>query len=93
MGEVYCSIDDRMRMQLLDKIIIIAEMISCTHRFIFAVRVLVGVYQKGKDGQKVPDAQPSGQPYDSTVDDETNPTILVIYHDVRAYPEFLYEFT
>ena len=91
MDEVYCSIDNRMRMQLLDKII--ANMISCTHRFIFAVRVLVGLYEKGKDGQKVPDAQPSGQPYDSTVDDETNPTIFVIYHDVRAYPEYLYEFT
>ena len=62
------------------------------HRFIFAVRVLVGVYQKGQVGQKVPDEQLTGQPYDATVDDENNPTIFVIYHDLRAYPEFLYVF-
>ena len=56
------------------------------HRFIFAVRVLVGVYQKGKDDQQVPDAQPSGEPYDATVDDVDKPTIFVIYRDQRDYP-------
>lgn len=57
------------------------------------MRVLLGVYQKGKDKQKMPDPQPSGELYDSTVDDEKNPSIFVIYRDQRDYPEYLYEFT
>ena len=57
------------------------------------MRVLVGIYQKGKYDQQVLDAQPSGEPYDATVDDEDEPTIFVIYRDQRAYPEFLYVFT
>ena len=61
-------------------------------RFIFAARVLVGEYQKGKDDQPAPGAQPSGEPYDSTVDNEDEPTIFVIYRDQRAYQEFLYVF-
>lgn len=56
------------------------------------MRVLVGIFQKGKENQKVPEAQPSGEQYDSTVDDDKNPSIFVIYRDQRAYPEFLYEF-
>ena len=62
------------------------------HRFIFLVRVLVGIYQQHED-QQVPDEQPSGEPYDATVDDEDEPTIFVIYRDQRAYPEFLYVFS
>ena len=55
------------------------------------MRVLVGVYQE-HEGQLVPDAQPSGEPYDATVDNAAEPTIFVIYRDQRAYPEFLYVF-
>ena len=47
------------------------------------MRVLVGVYQKGKDDQQVPDAQPSGEPNNATVDDVDTPTIFVIYRDQR----------
>ena len=65
---------------------------SLVQRFIFAARVLVGVYQRGHDNQQVPDAQPSGEPYDATVDNTDQPTVFVIYRDKRAYPEFLYVF-
>ena len=55
------------------------------------MRVLVGVFQEHED-QEVPDAQPSGEPYDATVDKVAEPTIFVIYRDQRVYPEFLYVF-
>lgn len=58
----------------------------------FVARVLVGNYQKGKNQQKAPEKQLSGEPFDATVDRENNPTIFVIFRDTRAYPEFLYEF-
>lgn len=43
-------------------------------------------YQKGKRDQKVPEVQPSGEPYDPTVDDEKNHSIFVIYRDQSDYP-------
>lgn len=65
----------------------------CVHRYVFVLRVLVGVYQLGREDQQVPDSQLSGDPYDATVDDETEPSIFVIYRDQRDYPEFLFVFT
>ena len=61
---------------------------------IFACRVVVGEYCKGKRDALVPDVRNpvTNELYDSTVDDVDNPSIFVTYHDAQPYAEYLIKF-
>jgi poly [ADP-ribose] polymerase 10/14/15 len=57
-------------------------------------QVVVGDWDKGENEQLVPDSKP-GNPfelYDTTVDNVTNPSIFVVYHDSQCYPSYLVSF-
>jgi poly [ADP-ribose] polymerase 10/14/15 len=61
----------------------------------FLCRVAVGDWCKGKEGQLTPDPKPHSNQlelFDSTVDNDKNPSIFVVYHDAQAYPEYLVSF-
>jgi len=60
----------------------------------FACRVVVGEYCKGKRDALVPDVRNpvTNELYDSTVDDVDNPSIFVTYHDAQPYAEYLIKF-
>ena len=60
----------------------------------FLCRVSVGDWCKGTNEQLTPDPKPhnSFELFDSTVDNVTNPSIFVVYHDAQAYPEYLVSF-
>ncbi|KAG9263154.1 poly ADP-ribose polymerase 14-like [Astyanax mexicanus] len=61
------------------------------HKRMYLARVLVGDYTAGKSGLISPPAKSSGATdlYDSVTDNQQNPTMFVIFHDVQAYPEYL----
>ncbi|XP_077985210.1 protein mono-ADP-ribosyltransferase PARP14-like [Glandiceps talaboti] len=64
-------------------------------KYIYQCRVLTGEYTRGKSGMIVPPSKYQNDPtncYDSVVDNVTNPTIFVIFHDAMAYPEYLISF-
>ena len=63
------------------------------HQYIFACRVVVGEYCVGKSDALTPDVRSGHTLYDSTVNNKSNPSIFVTYHDAQAYPEFLIKFT
>jgi Poly(ADP-ribose) polymerase catalytic domain len=57
-------------------------------------RVLTGQFTVGTEDMIEPPPKP-GSPterFDSTVDDESNPTVFVIYTDYHAYPEYVVTF-
>ena len=59
----------------------------------YYARVLTGEYIKGDSSTRVPAINPRSMiPYDSTVNDNENPTIFVIYNDNQAYPEYIVTF-
>lgn len=60
----------------------------------FASRVCVGEYCKGKNDAREPDPKTHGgyDLYGSTVDDVRTPGIFVTYHDSQAYPQYLVRF-
>mmetsp|Transcript_159479 Transcript_159479/g.282633 ORF Transcript_159479/g.282633 Transcript_159479/m.282633 type:complete len:135 (+) Transcript_159479:1-405(+) len=55
----------------------------------FLVRVAVGDYCQGIKDAKVPKEKAKNVLYDTTVNDEADPSIYVTYHDAQAYPEYL----
>jgi len=55
-------------------------------------RVVIGEYCKGVRDALTPSVRHGNQLYDSTVDNESNPSIYVTYHDAQAYPEYLVKF-
>lgn len=62
----------------------------------YLVRVLAGEYTKGANALMVPppkDPQDPTVPYDSVVDNMSNPSIFVIFYDAHAYPEYLITYT
>ena len=63
-------------------------------KYMYLARVLVGEYAKGQPGLKTPPKRHgfSTEMYDSTVNNLSNPSIFVIYHDSQSYPEYLLEF-
>ena len=63
-------------------------------QYMFACRVVVGEYCKGKANALVPDVRNAAtdELYDSTVDDVSDPSIFVTYHDAQPYAEYLIEF-
>eukprot|EP00339_Tiarina_fusa_P025891 CAMPEP_0117013264 /NCGR_PEP_ID=MMETSP0472-20121206/10982_1 /TAXON_ID=693140 ORGANISM="Tiarina fusus, Strain LIS" /NCGR_SAMPLE_ID=MMETSP0472 /ASSEMBLY_ACC=CAM_ASM_000603 /LENGTH=1244 /DNA_ID=CAMNT_0004716535 /DNA_START=123 /DNA_END=3857 /DNA_ORIENTATION=+ len=60
----------------------------------FMCRVLIGDWSKGSHDQITPEAKPYNafELFDSTVDNVSNPSIFVVYHDSQAYPEYLVSF-
>ena len=58
----------------------------------FACRVAVGVPTKGERDALTPPVRDGDLLYDSTVNNVSDPTILVMYHDSQAYPEYLLKF-
>ncbi|XP_035381612.1 protein mono-ADP-ribosyltransferase PARP12-like [Electrophorus electricus] len=64
---------------------------SC--KTMFVARVLVGHYTRGNTNFVHPPAKTSVNGfYDSCVDNETNPTIFVIFEKFQIYPEFIIEY-
>lgn len=57
----------------------------------FYCQVIVGKYVKGDQNMKVTPNLPNSTTarYDSTVNDEQNPTIFVVYRDSYAYPAYV----
>ncbi|KAL6472152.1 hypothetical protein MHYP_G00183400 [Metynnis hypsauchen] len=64
------------------------------HKRMYLARVLVGDHTTGKSGLISPPVKSSTATdlYDSVTDNQQNPTIFVIFHDVQAYPEYLITF-
>lgn len=60
----------------------------------FLCRVVVGEYCMGVKDALAPDVRDASRHvlYDSTVDNITDPSICVTYHDAQAYPEYLVHF-
>ncbi|XP_078703702.1 uncharacterized protein LOC144928883 [Branchiostoma floridae x Branchiostoma belcheri] len=62
-------------------------------RYMFLADVLVGMYTRGKpDIPRPPPINPSdpnGDLYDSCVDNESNPSIFVVFKDDQCYPAYL----
>ena len=71
-----------------------ADIDSLGIRRMFLCRVAVGDWCKGHKDQLTPDAKPGSvhEFFDSTVDNVTNPSKFVVYHDAQAYPEYLISF-
>ena len=65
---------------------------SSGYQYIFACRVVVGEYCLGKYDALTPDVRSGHTLYDSTVNNKSDPSIFVTYHDAQAYPEFLIKF-
>ena len=63
-------------------------------KYIYLAKVLTGVYIKGVKGWRVLPMQKNNpaQPYDSAVDNETNPLEFAIFNDTQACPEYLLHF-
>ncbi|XP_077988571.1 protein mono-ADP-ribosyltransferase PARP14-like [Glandiceps talaboti] len=65
------------------------------YRHMYYAKVLVGEYCKGQGGIILPPAKNPSNPfdvYDTTVDNTSNPSVFVIFHDTQAYPEYLIKF-
>jgi hypothetical protein len=60
----------------------------------FVCLVVVGDWCKGSNEQLAPDPKPHNpfELYETTVDNVTNPSIFVVYHDAQCYPEYLVSF-
>ena len=52
-------------------------------------RVLTGTFTTGDPDMIVPPEMSPGKLYDSTVNDENDPAIFVIFYDYRMYPEYV----
>jgi len=62
-------------------------------RKMFLCRVSHGDFCVGRSDLMVPDPKPgTNELFDSTVDNVTNPTVFVVYHDAQVYPEYLVTF-
>ncbi|XP_028822095.1 protein mono-ADP-ribosyltransferase PARP14-like [Denticeps clupeoides] len=61
-------------------------------QLMFVARVLTGVCTAGQSDMKVLPPISSQQPqltFDSAVDNEQNPNMYVVFHDIQAYPDYL----
>ncbi|KAM9365083.1 poly(ADP-ribose) polymerase family member 14-related sequence 1 isoform 2-T2 [Pholidichthys leucotaenia] len=63
-------------------------------KFMYVCLVLTGDYTLGAQNMIAPPPKSIGstQFYDSVVDNMTNPSMFVIFHDAQAYPEYLITF-
>ena len=57
--------------------------------------MLTGAYTKGDSSLRVAPLNPAipGCPFDSVVDDDSNPGMFIIFLDNQAYPEYLITFS
>ena len=63
------------------------------YKHVFQCGVLTGKYCAGHSSMKAAPVIPgTNEQYDSTVDDDKNPTMFVIYTDYRVYPEYIITF-
>ena len=61
-------------------------------RHMYLAKVLVGQYCVGKHSMVVPPPKNPSQPeilYDSVVNDQSSPSIFVVFFDNQCYPEYL----
>ena len=62
-------------------------------RFIFLARVLTGEFKQGDESLHRPPlkdpSNPASDLYDSCVDNESSPSIFVIFNDEQCYPAYL----
>ena len=63
-------------------------------QYMMACRVVVGEYCRGVKDALTPAVRDHSNNilYDSTVNDMSDPSIYVTYHDAQAYPEYLISF-
>lgn len=62
-------------------------------QLMIVARVLTGTYTVGRKGMRVPPlCERSQDSYDSVVDDFSDPSMYVVFHDDQAYPEYLITF-
>ena len=65
-------------------------------RFMFLAKVLAGSYTEGESSYRIPPPkQPSNTTsdlYDSCVDNESNPTIFVVFEKSQVYPEYIIQY-
>ena len=62
-------------------------------KYMILARVVTGDFCKGNSDMKTPPKKPSSnQKYDSTVDDESAPSIFVVFKDSGVYPSYLISF-
>ena len=62
-------------------------------QYILAAKVLVGKTCLGRANQPAPDfIKDSARRYDATVDSLQRPSIVVVYNDAQALPEYLLKF-
>uniref|UniRef100_UPI00358ECBC0 protein mono-ADP-ribosyltransferase PARP12-like n=1 Tax=Myxine glutinosa TaxID=7769 RepID=UPI00358ECBC0 len=64
-------------------------------RIMFVARVLVGTFVRGQSAYLRPPVKPPSliDLHDSCVDNESNPTIFVIFEKDQVYPEYVIEYT
>lgn len=66
-------------------------------KHMFFVKVLTGDFARGCSHYVQPPQRNPGKSetdlFDSCVDNTTNPSIFVIFHDCQAYPEYLITYT
>ncbi|KAI3372981.1 hypothetical protein L3Q82_023426 [Scortum barcoo] len=66
------------------------------HKRMYLAKVLVGDFTQGRKGMIAPPAKNTGSSadlYDSVTDQNTIPTMFVVFNDIQAYPEYLITFT
>ena len=64
-------------------------------RHMYLAKVLVGQYCVGNPSMKVPPPKNPSKPeilYDSMVDNQSSPSIFVVFSDYQCYPEYLITF-
>lgn len=64
-------------------------------RLMFVAHVLTGSYTLGHKDMRVPPPRTGAQSqdsFDSAVDELSNPSMFVVFHDHQAYPEYLITF-
>uniref|UniRef100_A0A8C5TV02 Poly [ADP-ribose] polymerase n=1 Tax=Malurus cyaneus samueli TaxID=2593467 RepID=A0A8C5TV02_9PASS len=65
-------------------------------KHMYLAQVLTGQYCAGRKGLIAPPPRSPSDPtdlYDSVVDNESNPSVFVIFNDIQAYPQYLITFT
>ncbi|XP_018417200.1 PREDICTED: poly [ADP-ribose] polymerase 14-like [Nanorana parkeri] len=66
------------------------------YKYMYLSRVVTGVSCVGHQGMIAPPPKVATKPtdlHDSATNDLTNPVMYVIFHDIQAYPEYLFTFT
>ncbi|XP_016055419.1 PREDICTED: poly [ADP-ribose] polymerase 14 [Miniopterus natalensis] len=64
-------------------------------KYMYFVRVLTGLYERGHQALIVPPPKNPQNPmdlYDSVTDNVNNPSLFVVFYDNQAYPEYLITF-